>query len=67
MPLPFIARWTGTIPAGQTTAANISAADFAPTALELAGRKIPENVEGRSLLPILTGEPAARKPAEAPH
>ena len=66
-PLPFIARWTGTIPAGQTTAANISAADFAPTALELAGRKIPENVEGRSLLPILTGEPAARKPAEAPH
>ena len=54
-PLPVIARWPGTIPAMQTNTLDISAADFAPTALEIAGLKMPEDLSGHSLLPVFTG------------
>jgi uncharacterized sulfatase len=60
-PLPFIARWTGTIPPGQTNAASISAADLLPTVLELIGQKVPEQAVGRSLLPAFTGETGEKK------
>ena len=60
-PLPFIMRWSGTIPAGQTNTLNISAADIAPTALEVVGKKAPETYTGHSLLPAFTGETAEKK------
>ena len=55
-PLPFIARWTGTIPASQTNLTAISAVDFAPTVLEIIGKKVPKEMSGHSLLPRFTGE-----------
>ena len=66
-PLPFIARWTGTIPALQTNTLNISAADFMPTALELSGQKIPKDLVGHSLLSAFTGAKTEQKTAEIPH
>lgn len=50
----FMARWPGKITTGRT-AALTSFADFVPTAIELAGGTVPENLDGKSLLPVLSG------------
>jgi uncharacterized sulfatase len=50
----FMARWPGKIATGRT-AALTSFADFVPTAIELAGGTVPENLDGKSLLPVLSG------------
>ena len=50
----FMARWPGKITTGRT-AALTSFADFVPTAIELAGGKAPKNLDGKSLLPVLSG------------
>ncbi len=53
---PMIAWWPGKIEAG-TTNNHISAFwDMMPTFAELAGVKIPENIDGVSMLPTLLGE-----------
>jgi len=55
--VPFFVRWSGRLPAGRdidTLAAHI---DILPTFAELAGTQAPPNqVEGRSLLPLLEGK-----------
>lgn len=50
----FMARWPGKIATGRT-AALTSFADFVPTAIELAGGTAPRNLDGKSLLPVLSG------------
>lgn len=65
-PLPFIARWPGMIPAHGTNAQSFSAADFGPTALEIAGQKPPETFTGRSLLAEFMTTPANKKPSRQP-
>ena len=50
----FMARWPAKIATGRT-AALTSFADFVPTAIELAGGTVPENLDGKSLLPVLSG------------
>ncbi len=50
----FMARWPGKIATGRT-AALTSFADFVPTAIELAGGTAPEYLDGKSLLPVLSG------------
>ena len=59
--VPFLARWTGRIPAGTTSPAIVSSEDVYPTFLELAGvvrEKLAETaghpLDGRSLVPVLT-------------
>jgi len=53
---PFIARWPGKVLPG-TVSDHISAFwDFLPTACEIAGVDVPENVDGISYLPTLTGK-----------
>jgi N-acetylglucosamine-6-sulfatase len=52
--VPFVVRGPG-IPAGATTDAPTVNCDFAPTFLELAGAAIPPGVDGRSLVPLLSG------------
>lgn len=55
--VPFFVRWTGRLPAGRdidTLAAHI---DILPTFAALTGSELPPNqVEGRSLLPLLDGQ-----------
>lgn len=52
---PFVASWPAGFPGGRTIAAPISSLDILPTALEAAGVKADRPLDGRSLLPLLTG------------
>jgi len=54
--VPMIVRWPGNIPAGTQTGHISAFWDFLPTACELAGIAPPENVDGISYLPTLTGD-----------
>ncbi len=51
---PFIVRWPKKIKAGTVSKSMILNLDFAPTFLDAAGAKIPADMQGRSLLPLLT-------------
>ena len=57
MLVPFIIRWPGIVKPGTTDEALVSTIDILPTLAEIAGVESPPNVDGRSLLPLLTGEP----------
>jgi arylsulfatase A len=62
---PMIARWPGRIQAGSTSDLVSVFWDFLPTVAELTGQPIPEQTDGVSLLPTLTGNPGRQKPREA--
>lgn len=53
--VPLIVRGPG-IPAGQVNDALCYLMDVCPTLLECAGAGVPQQIEGRSLLPVLKGE-----------
>lgn len=57
---PFIARWPGVIAPGTRSDGLASSVDWLPTVAELAGAAPPAGLEGRSLLPMLRGEPSGR-------
>ena len=61
---PFYARWPGSFERGRKTDARGSHLDLFPTLLEIAGGEAPLDrvLDGRSLLPLLTG-----KTDESPH
>lgn len=50
-------RYPARFPGGVRKAEMISHVDLLPTVLELTGQPVPENVQGRSLLPLLEGRP----------
>ena len=54
--VPLIVSWPGHIESGLKSDALVELLDKAPTLLELAGLKVPDRMQGRSLLPILQGE-----------
>ena len=51
--MPFVIRWPGKIKPGSRPKAMIQNIDYAPTFLEIAGLQIPEDVQGKSLVPVL--------------
>jgi len=53
---PLVVRWPGVIKPGSVQKAMALNLDFAPTLLDAAGAKIPADMQGRSLLPLLSGE-----------
>lgn len=53
---PLLMRWPGVIKPGQVTEAMTQNLDFAPTFMELAGLRVPADMQGRSLAPWLRGE-----------
>ena len=55
--VPFVARWTGTLPAGSRCAHPVISLDLLVTALALAGAKPPEglHLDGVNILPALKG------------
>lgn len=54
--MPFLIRYPRGIKAGSTTDAFALNVDFAQTFLDYAGIEAPEDMQGRSLRPILEGE-----------
>lgn len=54
--MPLLVRFPGGIKAGSVNANMVSNLDFAPTLLELAGVTPPEDMQGRSFMPLLQGE-----------
>jgi len=51
--VPMIVRWSGKVPAGKVSDHMWAFWDFLPTAVELAGGKAPEGLDGISVLPTL--------------
>jgi arylsulfatase A-like enzyme len=58
---PLLARWSGTIKPGSSSNHISAFWDFLPTAAELIGQPIPEQVDGLSFLPALTGNSTEQK------
>jgi len=54
--VPLIISWPGRLREGVRSEALVELADVTPTLLELAGLPIPEDTQGLSLAPILTGQ-----------
>ena len=57
---PLIVRWPGKVKPGSVNNDIVSNVDFAETFLDMAGVPIPDDMQGRSLVPILHGQ----KPAD---
>ena len=61
--VPFIAWWPGKVEPGESSHVG-SFPDWLPTASELAGAPNPEQTDGISLVPVLTGKAAEQKSHE---
>jgi arylsulfatase A-like enzyme len=53
---PLLVRWPGVIRPGSVDRHIVSLLDIAETMLDIAGIPIPEDMQGRSLLPLFRGE-----------
>jgi arylsulfatase A-like enzyme len=53
---PLVVRWPGVIEPGRVNEQIVSNLDFAQTFLEAAGAEAADEMQGRSLVPILRGE-----------
>lgn len=53
--VPLIVRWPGIVRAGGTSHALVSSIDLLPTLIELAGGVPAADIDGRSLVRVLTG------------
>ena len=62
--VPFAIRWGREIKNGRRLTDYISFADLAPTLLEIAEIDIPEDMTGKSFLPLLTSHASGRIQAE---
>ncbi len=52
---PLLARWPGVIKPGQRNRDLVQNIDFAETFLDIAGAPIPDDMQGRSIVPLLKG------------
>lgn len=57
----MITRWPGKIEPGLKSDALVEYVDITPTFLDAAGLETPETMDGRSFLPVLTGEVTEHK------
>jgi arylsulfatase A-like enzyme len=57
--MPFLVRWPAAIARGTRSDAMALNVDFAPTFLDAAGLRVPSEMQGRSLLPVLRGRTPA--------
>lgn len=54
--MPFIVRWPGVVKPGSRNDDLVQNVDYAETFLDIAGQKIPEDMQGRSLVPLMKGQ-----------
>ena len=57
--VPLIVRWPGVAREGMVRRELVSTVDLLPTILQAAGAQVPAGLAGRSLLPLVRGEPVA--------
>jgi len=57
--IPLVIRWPGKTARGTVRRELVSTVDLLPTILEAAGAAAPDNLAGRSLLPLVRGETVA--------
>ncbi len=57
--MPFLLRYPRLVNAGSECASMVLNVDVAPTLLEFAGVPVPEDMQGRSIVPLLTGQAPA--------
>ncbi|MCX6377798.1 MAG: sulfatase, partial [Armatimonadetes bacterium] len=64
---PCIMRWPGRIPAGTSCSEISSVMDLCPTLARLAGAQMPSDriIDGKDILPLMTGASGAKSPHEA--
>lgn len=59
-------RWPGKIPAGSVCSELAATMDLLPSMAELSGADLPKNkIDGKSIVPLMLGEPSAKSPHEA--
>ena len=60
--VPFIARWSGTVPAGTRCATPITQGDLLATCADLLGVSLPDDAgeDSVSMMPLLLGQPGER-------
>jgi arylsulfatase A-like enzyme len=56
--VPMVIRWPGKVEAGAETAHPTINMDFFPTFRDILGVKVEKELDGESLLPVLSGQPA---------
>jgi arylsulfatase A-like enzyme len=56
---PLLVRWPGVTKPGSVSSQIVSLLDFAETFLDIAGVKVPAEMQGRSLVPLCKGEAPA--------
>lgn len=61
--VPMLWSWPNHFPAGRWVEDLIETVDVFPTLCELAGVRTPASVDGRSILPLLRGEPMTTRAA----
>jgi arylsulfatase A-like enzyme len=54
--VPMIVSWKGTVPVGKVSDQPWYFADVLPTLAEIGGSRVPENLDGISVLPLLLNE-----------
>ena len=57
----FIVRWPGKVAKGSTSDKLIEYSDVVPTFIEAAGGRAQDNIDGKSLIPLLTGKDVEHK------
>lgn len=54
--MPFLVRWPGVVKPGTVQTAMAINCDFAPTFMDMAGLKVPSDMQGRSLVPLMKND-----------
>jgi arylsulfatase A-like enzyme len=54
--MPLLVRWPARVKAGSVNNDMVLNVDFAPTLLDVAGERVPADMQGRSFLPLLRGQ-----------
>ncbi len=53
--VPLVLHCPGRLPAGRVIEAPVELIDFVPTLMDLSGLDVPDDIRGRSLLPLIRG------------
>lgn len=53
--MPFLVRWPGVVRPGSENRDLVQNLDFAATFLDMAGAPVPSDMQGRSIVPLLSG------------